>query len=1135
MFSAAASANDPTVRSTGPTTSNKIRRNIERMHLKLRFGVRRVLGPSVSDYLSSLLAALRGSRRNATSENVSENKDIYLSDLFKRSATKLEQGLEFVPKAVEALDGNELGVRLIAFYLPQFHPIPENDKWWGKGFTDWTNVAKAVPQFVGHYQPHLPTDLGFYDLRLIDVLRAQAELAKHYGIYGFCFHHYWFGGKRLLELPVKNLLANPDVDLPFCLCWANENWSRRWDGSDQEILISQSHSPADDIAFLEDIIPAFLDSRYIRVGGRPLLIVYRATLLPDARATAARWKEHCAKKGIAEPFLVAARSFDVLDPTPLGFDASVEFPPHQISVDEVTHEMAVINANYSGRVYDYGKFSQAALRRREEEFLNFSCVMPSWDNEARKPGKGHTFVFSSPKQYGRWLDAECEKTVRRQNPNHHLVFVNAWNEWAEGTHLEPDRKYGYAYLSATADVLRKYKNDKKPSELKALGDCEFGCIESSGLAAEFVGRIIIVSHDAHPYGAQFLALALARSLKYEMRLEVEVILLGKGKLKSDFAASVPIHDLSDLGDEVTHKLIQSLAQRGFTRAIVNTAVSGWIVPLFREAGIESLCLIHELPGVIRSYGLEDQAKQIASFARRIVFAAPVVAEGFSQFALIKPENQAIRPQGLYRRNKWRSNKKEARARLRNRLGLEPDTKVVLAVGSPDHRKGIDLFVDCACRILATRADVDFVWLGHWDTATRKAIESKLPPGASKNRIHFVGYDSDTSLYHAGSDVYALTSREDPFPSVVLDSFHVAVPVVAFASSGGGSELVEKLGGKVASPLDTIGLSEAICRLLDTPELARSIGTTAQAYVDQNFSFREYLFDLCDMLGVKLPRISVVVPNYNYAQYLRERLTSIWAQTCPIFEVIVLDDASTDHSSAVLNELAQEMPEFRVVWNDQNGGSVIKQWARAVAEAKGDLLWIAEADDFADPKFLATVGSCFGDPEVVLAYSQSQQVGANGKMMARDYLGYVSDVDSELWRADYRRDGETEIAEALSVKNTIPNVSAVLFRRTVLADVLKESLEELCDFRNVADWLCYVRVLQRGAVAFRAEALNYHRRHAAGVTISSADRRHLDEIAAMQQIVEQMTAIREEKRRAALEWRTSVARQFGLTSLSSVKS
>jgi glycosyltransferase involved in cell wall biosynthesis len=800
----------------------------------------------------------------------------------------------------------------------------------------------------------------------------------------------------------------------------------------------------------------------------------------------------------------------------------------------------VINADYSGRIYDYREFLHASLRRREEEFLNFSCVMPSWDNEARKPGRGHTFAFSSPRQYGRWLDAECEITVKRRNLDHHLVFINAWNEWAEGTHLEPDRKYGYGYLDATADVLRKYKNDKRTGELKALGDFESGCIDASGLAGKSAGtvsdRIIVVSHDAHPYGAQFLALALARSLKQEMHLEVEAILLGKGRLKSDFAATVPIHDLSDYGveDGITRKLVQSLAERGFTRAIVNTTVSGWIVRLFREVGIESLCLIHELPGIIRSYGLENQAKQIAAYAKTIVFGARVVAEEFSQLTLIKPENQAIRPQGLYRRNRWRSDKRKARAKLRNRLGLAPDAKVVLAVGSPDHRKGIDLFVDCACRILAKRADVDFIWLGHWDTPTRKAIKSKLPLGPSKNRIHLVGYDSDTSLYHAGSDVYALTSREDPFPSVALDSFHVAVPVVAFASSGGASELVEKLGGEVVCPEDTIGLSEAICRLLDMPELARSIGTTAQAYVDQNFSFREYLFDLCDMLGVNRPRISVIVPNYNYARFLRQRLTSIRAQTCPIFEVVVLDDASTDESLAVLDELAEEI-EFRVVRNDRNGGSAIKQWARAVAEAKGDLLWIAEADDFANPEFLATVGSCFVDPEVVLAYSQSQQVDANGNIIARDYLGYVSDVDSELWRAGYRRGGETEIAEALSVKNTIPNVSAVLFRRAVLADVLKGSLEELSNFRNVADWLCYVRVLQRGAVAFRAEALNYHRRHASGVTISSADRRHLDEIAAMHQIVEQTVAISEEKRRAAREWHTSVARQFGLTSVSSVKS
>ena len=896
LHSVATPNDDPTTRSMGLITNNKIKRNIKRMLLKLRFGIKRVLGPTVSSYLSNLLAALRRSvlrrysRHSATSQKINENREIYLSDLFERGTAKLEQGLDYVPRAPDALDANELNVRLIAFYLPQFHPIPENDKWWGKGFTEWTNVAKAVPQFVGHYQPHLPIDLGFYDLRLVDVLRAQVALAKHYGIYGFCFHHYWFGGKRLLELPVNNLLANPDIDLPFCLCWANENWTRRWDGSDHEILISQSHSATDDIAFLEDIIPAFLDPRYIRVGERPVLIVYRATLLPNARATAARWKEHCARKGIAEPFLVAARSFDILDPRPLGFDALVDFPPHQFSCVDIAHKMAVINTDYSGRVYDYRKLLEAALRRSEEEFLNFFCVMPGWDNEARKPGRGYTFAFSSPQQYGRWLDAQCEKTVKRPYLDHRLIFVNAWNEWTEGAHLEPDRKYGYGYLNATAEVLRKYNNDIESKALGAIDGSAVGL--PGGSAGTASDRIIVVSHDAHPHGAQFIALAVTRSLKREMRLEVEVVLLGKGKLKGDFAALVPIHDLSDSGpeDPVARKLVQSLAQRGFTRAIVNTTVSGWIVPMFREVGIESICLIHELPGIIRSYGLEKEAAQIASFAKTIVFPAPGAAEGFSQFALVKPENQAIRAQGLYRRNKWRFDKREARAELRSLLGLEPRAKVVLAVGYADYRKGVDLFVDCACRILAKRADVDFIWVGNWDLETRKAIESKLPPGPGRNRIHFVGYDSDTDLYHAGSDVYALTSREDPFPSVVLDSFHVAVPVVAFASSGGASELVEKVGGETVSRLDTIGFAAAICRLLDTPKLAQSMGTTAQAYVDQNFSFREYVFDLCDFMGVKRPKISVIVPNYNYARYLRQRLTSIKAQTCPIFEVIVLDDA-----------------------------------------------------------------------------------------------------------------------------------------------------------------------------------------------------------------------------------------------------
>ncbi|HEY9101379.1 glycoside hydrolase family 99-like domain-containing protein [Chitinimonas sp.] len=341
-------------------------------------------------------------------------------------------------------------VGLLAFYLPQYHPIPENDEWWGKGFTEWTNVTRAKPNFDGHYQPHLPADLGFYDLRMDAARQAQAELAKQYGIDGFCYHYYWFGGKRLLEQPLEAMLAGGAPDIPFCLCWANENWTRRWDGGESEILMAQQHSPEDDVAMMEDVARYFADSRYIRIDGRPMLLVYRVDILPDPAGMVRRWRETCERLGLGNPYLCAVQSFGITDPTVYGFDAAVEFPPHGPFPRDMTTTLSGVVPGFGGHNFRYADTVKASSWSAEvPAYPRFGAVMPSWDNTARRRTNGRCYLDSHPLIYRAWLAGAIEQA--RNNPRlpQPFVFINAWNEWAEGCHLEPDQQYGHAWLEAT--------------------------------------------------------------------------------------------------------------------------------------------------------------------------------------------------------------------------------------------------------------------------------------------------------------------------------------------------------------------------------------------------------------------------------------------------------------------------------------------------------------------------------------------------------------------------------------------------------------------------------------------------------------------------------------------------------------
>lgn len=364
-------------------------------------------------------------------------------------------------------------IRLVSFYLPQFHPIAENDEWWGKGFTEWRNVAQAKSLFPGHYQPHVPADLGFYDLRLPEAREAQAELAREYGIHGFCYYHYWFNGRRILERPFNEVLTSGKPDFPFCLCWANENWTRVWDGGNQHILLEQKYSNEDDSAHIKSLIPAFRDKRYIRINGKPLFFVYRTELLPDPNKTAEIWREVAFKEGIGEIYLARAESFGThqIDPRSIGFDASVEFAPGLYNIGKpkfhgkfhaLLAKIGLLPKAYvENKIGNYKSIMYGMLNKLEPEFVRFRCVCPSWDNSPRRKKGAHILLGSTPEKYEYWLKKNMKRTVEKYEGDKRIVFINAWNEWAEGNHLEPDLNHGKAYLEATLRALKNFQNEEK--------------------------------------------------------------------------------------------------------------------------------------------------------------------------------------------------------------------------------------------------------------------------------------------------------------------------------------------------------------------------------------------------------------------------------------------------------------------------------------------------------------------------------------------------------------------------------------------------------------------------------------------------------------------------------------------------
>lgn len=356
------------------------------------------------------------------------------------------------------LSENKEEIKLIAFYLPQFHQTEVNDKAWGEGFTEWTNVAKARPLFEGHYQPHIPGKLGFYDLTNKEVLRKQCNLAKENGLYAFCFYYYWFDGRRELYKPLEEFFES-SIDFHFCLCWANENWSKRWDGGNHEIIIKQEYENGFEKEFIRSVERYLKDSRYVRVNGKPLLLLYRPALFSDPADSIKKMREEALVLGIGEieisivdVWLGEDKAYEY------GADSLTEFPPHQYLKEQNFVPYGFwpdfVSSNFTGCFVEYGKCILESLNKwnnTSHKLKKYRGIIPGWDNTARKPESGAVFLNNSPELYGLWLKFLLEYSKKN---NAEIVFINAWNEWGEGCHLEPDLKYGSAFLGETRKVTQ---------------------------------------------------------------------------------------------------------------------------------------------------------------------------------------------------------------------------------------------------------------------------------------------------------------------------------------------------------------------------------------------------------------------------------------------------------------------------------------------------------------------------------------------------------------------------------------------------------------------------------------------------------------------------------------------------------
>ena len=771
---------------------------------------------------------------------------------------------EYVPRYDRQPLGNA-PVKFIAFYLPQFHPIPENDAFWGKGFTDWANVQAAKPQFEGHYQPHVPGELGYYNLLDPTVLRRQVELAKLYGLGGFCFHFYWFGGKRPLEKPVKNYLDDTKLDLPFCLCWANENWTRRWDGRENEVLIAQNHSAKDDLDFIKHISKYLRDPRYIRIDGKPLLLVYRPNLLPSAKETAGRWREWCRNNGLGELYLAYTQSFERVDPAIYGFDAAIEFHPNlKAGLPDLSNNVAPLCEDFACEVLDWRPFVEESRKYMSPHYKLFRAVCPSWDNTPRRKNSSRVLLNSSPRGYHEWLLNAINDTCERfQNPDERLVFANAWNEWAEGAHLEPDARYGYAYLEATR---------------LALAGAAYEPISRDGLtwnSGYFHGRLkfgkgkpvaLLCGHlcGHQVFGAER---SLVDTLDALLTIGVNVIVSlpqtdNNHYLDAIRERSVGVYilpyqqwDHSPEDDVVVERFIEIIQQHKVNVVHTNTIMLREALTAARKCGVTTVVHAREIIShdevLARQIGLspEEIVAQVVARSDYIIANSEATAKCFRRTKPVHIVPNAVDVGELDLPN------------------VVDQAEVRFVMAGHDLGKGLYDLVDLAKRCEGIVPSARFLIIGP-ETPDTIALEKDQREGRGPKNIKFLGYRKTPREVMAEANVVLnLSHFAESFGRTVAEAMAARRPVIAY-NWGVLPELIQDgETGFLVNYRDVGALTARVKELCENPNVILEMGQRGRAFVSRHYSPR-----------VLAKRLKDVYYHILVANRLVEKLSAHLAQT-----------------------------------------------------------------------------------------------------------------------------------------------------------------------------------------------------------------------------------------------------------------